>query len=70
MSLRVTVNGQVREISHDDTIADLVRGLGRDPMRSGVAVAINGTVVPRTTWPQRRLAADDHVEVLGAVQGG
>ncbi len=70
MSLCVTVNGQVQEISHDDTIADLVRRLGSDPMRSGVAVAINGTVVPRTSWPQRRLAADDHVEVLGAVQGG
>ncbi len=70
MSLRVIVNGEVHEISHEDTIADLVRRLGRDPLRPGVAVAVNGTVVPRTSWPQRRLAADDHVEVLGAVQGG
>ncbi|MFN2557600.1 MAG: sulfur carrier protein ThiS [Nitriliruptorales bacterium] len=70
MSLLVTINGQVQEISHEDTIADLVRRLGRDPTRSGVAVAVNGTVVPRATWSERRLARNDRVEVLGAVQGG
>ncbi|MDP8929769.1 MAG: sulfur carrier protein ThiS [Actinomycetota bacterium] len=70
MRLRVTVNGEAREVSGDATISDLVRRLGRDPLRSGVAVAINGTVVPRETWPERRLAAGDQVEVLGAVQGG
>ncbi len=66
----MTVNGEGLEVSADATIADLVRRLGRDPMRSGVAVAVNGTVVPRETWPERRLAAGDQVEVLGAVQGG
>ncbi|MDQ3932420.1 MAG: sulfur carrier protein ThiS [Actinomycetota bacterium] len=70
MNLRVTINGEVREVGGKETIADVVRGLGRDPLRSGVAVAINGTVVPRQTWPQRRLAAGDRVEVLGAAQGG
>lgn len=70
MSVRVTVNGEVREVSGDETIADLVRRLGRDPQRSGVAVAVNGTVVARGTWPERRLTSGDHVEVLGAVQGG
>ncbi len=70
MSVRVVVNGQVREMNSEETIADLIRRLGRDPLRSGVAVAVNGTVVPRATWSERRLAADDHVEVLGAAQGG
>ncbi|MDP8961893.1 MAG: sulfur carrier protein ThiS [Actinomycetota bacterium] len=70
MRVGVTVNGEGLEVSADATIADLVRRLGRDPMRSGVAVAVNGTVVPRETWPERRLAAGDQVEVLGAVQGG
>jgi sulfur carrier protein len=70
MSVSVTVNGEVREVSGDATLADLVRRLGRDPRRSGVAVAVNGTVVAREAWPERRLASGDQVEVLGAVQGG
>lgn len=70
MSLCVTINGQVREVSGSMTIAEVVRRIGRDPLQSGVAVAINGTVVPRALWPERRLAAGDRVEVLGAVQGG
>jgi sulfur carrier protein len=33
-------------------------------------VAVNGTVVPRSTWATSRLADGDAVEVLTAAQGG
>ena len=36
----------------------------------GVAVAINGAVVPRAQWPQQRLAAGDQIEIVRARQGG
>ncbi|WP_417233476.1 sulfur carrier protein ThiS [Arthrobacter sp.] len=36
----------------------------------GVAVAVNGEVVPRSAWAGTPLAAGDHVELLSAVQGG
>lgn len=36
----------------------------------GVAVAINGEVVPRSAWAGRHLSPGDHVELLSAVQGG
>jgi sulfur carrier protein len=36
----------------------------------GVAVAVNGTVVPRSRWDDTILAAGDAVEVVTAVQGG
>jgi sulfur carrier protein len=35
-----------------------------------VAVAVNGTVVPRSTWDDVALADGDSVEVLTASQGG
>ncbi|MEV6526437.1 sulfur carrier protein ThiS [Longispora urticae] len=38
--------------------------------RRGVAVAVNGTVVPRSTWTSTALADGDVVELLTAVQGG
>ncbi|PZS16264.1 MAG: thiamine biosynthesis protein ThiS [Acidimicrobiales bacterium] len=50
------------------TVEVVVDGLGRG--RSGMAVAVNGEVVPRSRWPATELADGDQVEVLTAVQGG
>jgi sulfur carrier protein len=40
------------------------------PQPRGVAVAVNGEVVPRTDWPATVLRGGDRVEVLSAAQGG
>ncbi len=37
---------------------------------TGIAAAVNGEVVRRSSWASTRLAAGDKVEVLTAVQGG
>jgi sulfur carrier protein len=52
------------------SVADLLeRHLGvREP--HGVAVAIDGEVVPRATWPYRPLVDGAVVEIVTAVQGG
>jgi sulfur carrier protein len=36
----------------------------------GIAVAVDGEVVPRSGWESRVLSERAHVEVLGAMQGG
>ncbi|WP_405741168.1 sulfur carrier protein ThiS [Streptomyces sp. NBC_01525] len=64
----VTVNGAAREISGGLTLDRLVATLSTAP--SGVAAAVNETVVPRSQWPATPLGAGDRVEVLTAVQGG
>jgi sulfur carrier protein len=43
-------------------------GLGRDAR--GVAVAVDGEVVPRSEWGERTLADGSRVEVVDAIQGG
>lgn len=68
--MTIVANGQQRPIQEGATVADLVADLGHDPDRPGLAVAVNGTVVPRGRWGRSRLADGDRVEVLGAVQGG
>ena len=40
------------------------------PNAKGIAVAINGSVVPRRAWPQTRLAAGDTVEIVKPFSGG
>jgi sulfur carrier protein len=64
----VTVNGDPRTCAPGTTVADLMAALGF--RASGTAVAVNGEIVPRGTWPARGLADGDDVDVLTAVQGG
>lgn len=66
----VEINGERRDVADDATVADVVRLLGRDPARPGVAVAVEGRVVPRREWPGFILGESDRVEVVAAVQGG
>ena len=66
--MRVTINGDAREIADGTSVAALVEDLGRSP--KGMAVAINEAVVPRSTWSDVSLRPDDRVEVLIASQGG
>ena len=49
---------------------DVLARLGLQPDERGVAVAVDGEVVPRTDWGSFALGADAHVEVLRAMQGG
>jgi sulfur carrier protein len=66
--MRLTVNGTPRGVAGDATVADLVTEL--TPHRRGVAVAVNGEVVPRTDWPGAALRDGDRIEILTAAQGG
>jgi len=65
----IRVNGE-RRLHRDCTVFDLLRDLGRDPARPGIAVAIGGVVIPRKDWTIRRIEPDDDVELVGATQGG
>ncbi|WP_200206303.1 sulfur carrier protein ThiS [Micromonospora coerulea] len=66
--MELTVNGAGRSMPGGSTVADLVRAV-TDQQR-GLAVAVNGEVVPRGGWPARLLRDGDRVEVLSAAQGG
>ncbi len=64
------VNGQARRLPDGATIAYLVGEMGQADRPRGVAVAVNGEVVPRRAWDERRLDDGDRIEVLTAVSGG
>lgn len=65
----ITVNGASRSAPERTTLDRLVtRLLGQDP--AGIAVAVNGTVVPRASWAEHVLDPGDRVEVVTAFQGG
>jgi sulfur carrier protein len=66
--MQVTINGDPAEVDDGVTLADLVRSRAEERRR--VAVAHNGTVVPRGAWPATLLRPGDSVEVLAPVAGG
>ena len=68
--MTVVVNGEPREVSGGLSVSGLLRALGHDPSGAGIAVAVNGEVVPRGAWPTTALGERDRIEVLGAAQGG
>ncbi|WP_067495928.1 sulfur carrier protein ThiS [Actinoplanes sp. TFC3] len=66
--MRVTINGQHTTVEPSSTVEGLVDGVTQ--ARRGVAVAVNGEVVPRSAWSAATLREGDRVEVLTAAQGG
>jgi len=66
--VRITVNGEQHEAEEELSLAELVGRISdRD---TGIAVALNGEVVPRGSWPGTPVRAGDRVDVVTAVQGG
>ena len=66
----VTVNGGERELPAGSTVLSLVESLSVAPDGRGVAVALDGGVVPRSRWEATELSPGAKIEVLVAVQGG
>jgi sulfur carrier protein len=62
------VNGVPRNMAAGTTVDDVVTLIAPD--KRGVAVAVNGEVVPKSAWLDTTVGAGDTVEVLTAAQGG
>jgi sulfur carrier protein len=65
----IRVNGENEPLSVA-TLDALLAAKEIAPGRRGVAVALNGSVVPRARWADTRLAGGDVVEIVLAKQGG
>jgi sulfur carrier protein len=68
--VKVELNGHGVDVREGATVADLVDRAGAGAGTKGVAVAVDGEVVPRSAWEATRVAAGQRVEVLEAMQGG
>jgi sulfur carrier protein len=67
-AITVHVNGERRTLAAPVALDALVAAVTSAP--SGVAAALNETVVPRARWSDTALAEGDRIEILTAVQGG
>ena len=69
LEANIRVNGQDEPLGAA-TLAALLAEKAVDGGKRGVAVALNGAVVPRAEWPRTPLRPGDKVEIVRAMQGG
>ncbi|HEX5929203.1 MAG TPA: sulfur carrier protein ThiS [Solirubrobacterales bacterium] len=68
--MKIELNGAICELPEAATLAAAVRASGAGEGGRGVAVALDGEVVPRSEWEATPLREGQKVEVLAAIQGG
>jgi sulfur carrier protein len=66
----ISLNGQQSDVRDGETVAAALVRLDLALDARGVAVAVDGEVVPRARWNSYALADGARVEVLTAMQGG
>ena len=66
--MKVVVNGEPTLVADGLTVDALAASILDRPR--GVAVAVNGEVVPKSAWASTSLRDHDQVEVVTARQGG
>ena len=67
--MNIEVNGEPAEVNDGTTVLEVVRKMGTGA-ELGVAVAINGEVVSKSSWATATLSEGDRVEILRAIGGG
>jgi sulfur carrier protein len=65
----IQVNGKSEPLAAA-TLAALLAEKEVDSGQRGIAVAVNGAVVPRAQWPATALKPGDSIEIVRARQGG
>lgn len=64
----ITLNGEEKNIRENETLAQLVSGLGLE--KNPIAVELNRRVIPRDRHGDTRLADGDRLEIVTLVGGG
>ena len=68
--MKIRVNGKNKEVRLNLNIYDLLIVLELNPDQSGIAVAVDREVVPKTAWKETELLENSEIEIIRAVQGG
>ena len=68
--MRIELNGEPVDLPDGATVRDAALAAGAEPDGRGVAVALDGEVVPRGQLERTGLSEGQRVEVVSAIGGG
>jgi len=66
--MRITVNGEQKDVGEGLTVEGLLKELG--VRREGTAVEVNREIVPKSRYAETTLKPGDRVEIVTFVGGG
>jgi sulfur carrier protein len=66
--IRITLNGEARDIAAGSTVFEMLQQLGIDSGR--VAVELNRAIVRKTEWAETKVPEGAQVEIVEFVGGG
>ncbi|NCI46418.1 sulfur carrier protein ThiS [Sediminibacterium soli] len=67
--MEILLNHQKREIISPSSIRQLLNDHIGDK-QNGIAVAVNESVVPKSSWNSHMIQANDSILIIKATQGG
>lgn len=67
--MEITINQQHHQLEEGCSIAQMLT-LVLSGEAKGIAVAVNQTIVTRSSWPDHLLLEHDQVMIIKATQGG
>ena len=65
--MTIILNGEQHALPHQQTVRQLLLQRGYS---EGLAVAVNGIFVPRSTYEDQIIKEGDSIEILSPMQGG
>lgn len=66
----IEVNGKTQTAQPGALLTEVLGELSISKDDSGIAVAVNGAVLPRSEWDNTRLEPGTKIEIVHAVAGG
>ncbi|MGC8852060.1 MAG: sulfur carrier protein ThiS [Hydrogenobacter sp.] len=64
------INGEPRQVERELNLRELLDYLGITFREIGLAISVNGEVVPKSKYAEVRLKEGDSVEIIHLVGGG
>ncbi|MFI5145399.1 MAG: sulfur carrier protein ThiS [Ignavibacteria bacterium] len=68
--MNIKLNGENKTINSKIILIDFLKSELNKTEFGGVAIAKNGTIVPRSKWESTEINDNDDIEIVHAVQGG
>lgn len=67
--MTISVNNQVTEVAAQAALSHVIfQQIGENS--KGIAVAINGQVIPKDSWEETAVSENDDILIIKATQGG
>ena len=68
--MELTINNQLRRFPEQNLSIQDLMNIEMAEKQSGIAVAVNNTVIPKVHWANHNLSSSDSILIITATQGG